>query len=252
MQRIRPVFMTLQAMVACAILFGCASKQPPTNQTAVEKPPQEPPSSIRLSGFLDPQPDFRAGTQGIDLVYVREGVDLASYDKVLLDPLVFLVLDDPKYKGAKAEKLKELSEAYRAAMAKELGKDYPLVTEPGPGVMRVRTAITNLVSNKPGLIAAMAIIPGGSLAYAALPAKYNNIGSATMEGEALDSVTGERIAAAAAHRSGKKTEFFSGLSKWGHVKKALDVWAHLFRQWLDQNHGKVPPGTSPGAPNPPA
>jgi hypothetical protein len=196
---------------------------------------------------LEPPPDFKAGSKGIDLVYMKEGVDFASYDKILLDPLTFYLKDDPKYKNVRTEKLKQLSEAFRKAAADALGTAYPLVDEPGPGVMRVRAAVIHLVANRPGLIAAMVIIPGGSLAYVALPEKYNNIGSASMEVEALDSLTGERLAAAAARRSGKKTEFFQGLSKWGHVKKAFSSWALMFRDWLDETHGKNPPDTSSGA-----
>ena len=249
--------MWVLAILCGASLSGCASKQPPEAVPKAEGSPPPvsqtavPPPVPHLSGFLDPPPDFRPGAQGIDLVYVKEGVDLAQYDKILLEPLVFLIQDDPKYKGENAEKLKELAEVYHKAVADALGSAYPLVDKPGPGVLRVRAAISHLVANKPGLIAAMAIVPGGSLAYAALPEKYNNIGSASMEGEALDSLTGERLAAAAAHRSGKKTEFFQGLAKWGHVKKALTTWAQLFRKWLDETHGKSASPSAAAAPKSP-
>ena len=102
----------------------------------------------------------------------------------------------------------------------------------------VRVAITDLVPNKPAVSVAMAVVPGGSLAYAVLPDKYNNIGSASVEAELLDSVTGERLAAALDTRAGKKTELFKGIETWGHAKKAFAVWAKAFREWLDQVHGK--------------
>jgi hypothetical protein len=248
-----PLFLAVFFFVFAG-LFGCASKQPPqpVPQAGEPVPAGEPAPAVPLSGFLDPPPDFKAGSKGMDLVYTKEGADFASYDKILLDPLTFYLKDDPKYKDVHVEKLKVVSDAYRKAVADALGTAYPLVDEPGPGVLRVRAAIIHLVANRPGLIAAMVIIPGGSLAYVALPEKCNNIGSASMEAEALDSLTGERLAAAVAHRSGKKTEFFEGLSKWGHVKKAFTSWAQQFRGWLDETHGKTPPaaaaGTHPASP----
>lgn len=225
------------AILCIAGATGCAAEKNPSGapspapvQTAVTDP-------IR---FFDPPPVFRPGTREFDRVYVKEGADFSIYHKILLEPVVFFLKDDARYKGIHPEELQKLSEAFNAAVSEALGTAYPLVDKPGPGVLRVRTAITGLVPNKPEVSVAMAIVPGGSLAYAVLPEKYNNIGSASLEAELLDSVSGERLAAAVDTRAGKKTELVKGMETWGHAKKAFSVWANDFRAWLDVTHGKAP------------
>jgi hypothetical protein len=81
-------------------------------------------------------------------------------------------------------------------------------------------------------------VPGGSVAYAVLPEKYNNIGSATIEVEFLDSQTDERLAAGIDHKAGKKKDLFSGMETWGHVEKIFKLWSKEFRTWFDSQHGK--------------
>lgn len=220
------------ALVASA---GCAASKNPADTAA--SPPAQSDGSHPIR-FLDPPPVFNASGKNFDRIYVKEGADFSVYDKILLEPVVFFLKDDARYKGIHPEELQKLSEAFNAAVSEALGSAYPLVDKPGPGVLRVRTAITGLVPNKPEVSVAMAIVPGGSLAYAVLPEKYNNIGSASLEAELLDSVSGERLAAAADTRAGKKTELVKGMETWGHAKKAFDVWAKAFREWLDERHGK--------------
>lgn len=191
------------------------------------------------SGFLDPYPDFKKGAKDFDLVWFKEGTDFSSYDKVLVEPVVFFLKDDAGYKGINADELKKLSDAFHKAFVTAMDGAYPLVNQPGPGVLRIRAALTELVPNKPVVGGVLAVVPGGSLAYAVLPEKYNNIGSATVEVEFLDSVTGERLAAGIDRRVGKKKEIFSGMETWGHVEKAFGVWSRDFRTWFDEKHGKV-------------
>jgi len=56
-----------------------------------------------------------------------------------------------------------------------------------------------------------------------------------MEIEALDSVTGERVAAGVDERPGGKTSSFT---KWGSTKEAFEFWAKKLRGVLDTVHGK--------------
>jgi hypothetical protein len=204
---------------------------------APEAPKVEQPHT---SGFLDPYPEFKKGEKDFDYVWVKDGVDFSKYDKLLVDPVVFFFKDDAKYKGIHAEELAKLSQAFNKAFSEALHGAYPIVDQPGPGVLHIRAALTELVPNKPAAGALFAIAPGGSVAYAVLPDKYNNIGAATIEVEFLDSQTGERLAAGIDRRSGKKTEVMSSMKTWGHVEKAFKVWAEQFRTWFDEKHGKGP------------
>jgi hypothetical protein len=59
-------------------------------------------------------------------------------------------------------------------------------------------------------------------------------GEAATEMEVLDSVTGERLAAAVDRRQGGKMAF---RGKWTDAKDAFDFWAKRFRERLDEMRG---------------
>jgi hypothetical protein len=59
-------------------------------------------------------------------------------------------------------------------------------------------------------------------------------GEAGTEIELLDSLTGERLAAAMDRRQGGKGVF---RGKWEDTKEAFDFWAKRFRQRLDEVRG---------------
>ena len=63
---------------------------------------------------------------------------------------------------------------------------------------------------------------------------WSSVGTATMEAELVDSVTGERMLAFIDARKGKKLNYTKGLTKWGHTKEVLGMWADLMVQNLDQ------------------
>jgi len=48
---------------------------------------------------------------------------------------------------------------FHDAIVNALGDAYPVVETPGPDVLRVRIALTDLVSTKPEITVAMAVIP---------------------------------------------------------------------------------------------
>jgi hypothetical protein len=103
----------------------------------------------------------------------------------------------------------------------------------------MRLAITNVeptggkknAALKAGATAAsMAVAPGASLAVPRL-----SVGKVEIEGEMLDSLSGERIAAFVTSKGGRR--WFSGLNaykKWGDIEAALRSWAKDFRKRLDQ------------------
>jgi hypothetical protein len=64
------------------------------------------------------------------------------------------------------------------------------------------------------------------------------VGTVNIEGEILDSVSGERLVAFVISKSGWR--WFSGLNtvkKWGDIEAAFRTWAKGFRAPLDEVHG---------------
>jgi hypothetical protein len=216
------IILVVTIFFSLALTFGCA-----TQKTA-------------RSGFLESYPVFEEGPKdGVDSVYLKKDVDFTSYNKIMMDHVVFYFSEDAEYKGIHADEMKELADTFHKAFADALANAYPLVDKPAPGVLRIRTAITDLVPSKPGLSGVTTVIPIGlaiDLVKSGAGGGHTGVGQASLEVEFLDSMTNERIAAAMDTKPGGKLE---GLTKWGAAKGAFEFWAKRLRTCLDQIHGKT-------------
>jgi len=199
-------------------------------------------AKVKHSGFLKDYPEFEPGPMGgVDSVYFKEGVDFASYDKVMMDHVVFYFSRDEKYRGIHSNELKKMADAFHKAMIDALKDGYPLVEEPGPGVLRIRCAITDVKASRPLLNTITSVTPIGlgiSTIKRGVTGTHTFVGEASMEAEFLDSQTNERIAAAIDRKAAGKYKIVKGMTKWGHAKDAFGFWAKRLRKWLDEVHGK--------------
>lgn len=196
-------------------------------------------SKGRYSGFLKDYPKFEPGAKGgADLVFIKEDVDFKSYDKVMIDYVVFYFGRDAKYRGINASELQELADAFHKAMIDALSDGYPLVEEPGPGVLRIRCAITDVVATRLFWSTDTTVTSEGLVIKRSITKDYNPVGGASMEMELLDSQTNRRIAAAIDTKAAEESEVIKGLRKWGHAENTFEFWAKRLRWWLDNVHGK--------------
>ena len=188
--------------------------------------------------------------------YKDTTVDFGKYNKLLVDRIKIFFKDDSDYKGIDPDELKELTDYFYEAINKAVGDAYPMVTEAGPDVLRLRIAVTDLVPNKPEASVATLVIPFAWVADAGSGVAKGEVGStvftghATIEVEALDSSSSKQLVAFIETEAGKKYDWAKGVgagvkgyvnaySKWEYTKKAMDDWAHLLRQRLDAAHGKT-------------
>jgi hypothetical protein len=186
--------------------------------------------------------------------YVDATVDLSKYNKLIVDRIKIFFKDDSQYKGIDPDELKVLTDYFYEAIKKAVGDAYPLVTEPGPDVMHLRIAVTDLVPNKPEASVVALAIPFAWVADAGSGVAKGDAGStvftgeATVEVEGLDSVSSQQLVAYIETEAGKKynwskgvtkgvTGYINAYSKWDYTKAAMDDWAHLLRVRLDAAHG---------------
>jgi hypothetical protein len=186
--------------------------------------------------------------------YKKTAVDYGKYDKLLVDRIKIFFKDDSDYKGIDPDELKVLTDYFYEAINKAVGDAYPMVKEPGPDVLRMRVAVTDLVPNKPEASVATLVIPFAWVADAGSGVAKGETGStvftghATVEVEALDSESSEQLVAFIETETGKKYDWAKGVSKgvtgymnayskWNYTKAAMDNWAHLLRVRLDAAHG---------------
>ena len=64
------------------------------------------------------------------------------------------------------------------------------------------------------------------------------VGEASMEMEALDSETNERVGAAIDERPAPKYKLIKAAQKWEQTKDAFTFWAGRLKNFLDEAHGK--------------
>ncbi len=194
---------------------------------------------VKYSGFLGNYPTFQPGPEGgVNLLYVKKGIDFSRYNKLMFDQVVFYLKDDAKYKGIQPEEMKELADAFHLTAAKALEGAYPIVGEAGADVLRVRVAITDIEPSNPVASGITTVMPVGlvlSTIKKGVTGKHTGVGGASMEVEFLDSLTNERVAAAIDTRQGSK---LSGLTKFGSAKEAFEFWSARLKAFLDKAHGR--------------
>jgi hypothetical protein len=104
---------------------------------------------VRYSGFVDNYPDLKPDTRGGGgMLYIKPGVDIGKYNKIMIEPIEVWLADDSKYKGFSPDDLKELTDEFYRVLEANLEPDYPVVSQPGEGVLIVRLAITDVYAKK--------------------------------------------------------------------------------------------------------
>ena len=179
----------------------------------------------------------------------------AKYNKVLIDRIKIFFEDEAEYKGVDPTDLKALTDYFHDAVVKALGDAYPVVEEPGPDVVHLRIAVTNVVPNKPEASVVTLVVPflwvadAGSGVAKGETGSTAFVGKASVEMEALDSLTSKQIAAYVETAIPKKYNWTEGVSKgvsaytsaystWAYTKQSMDLWAKYIRERLDVAHGK--------------
>jgi hypothetical protein len=192
--------------------------------------------NLPQSKFISGNPQFEPDKdQPGAMIYLKPGLDMSTYTKVLIDPIEIWIAEDSEYKGLDPDELKKLTDTLRQALTKELEPDYPVVNEAGEGVLGIRLAITNvhMKDKKRGLLGYTPI--GFVVTTAANMAGMRmELSSATIETEILDGGTTEQVAALIdtfeADTKDKKAEKVS----WENVGKRLEFYAKRLRARLDR------------------
>ncbi len=221
------------ACLAMMALSGCAV-------TEQEKPASVDPTMG--SGFLQNYGQLSPG--GKDqalLVYFNPNAQWRQYDKVLLEPVT--VGSNPE-KPMSPQDQQMLSSYYYNVLREDLSKNFTIVDQPGPGVMQVRVAISDVTKATPVLRTISVVVPQAKVLNGLknlATGSYSFVGSAQSEGEILDSLTGERLAAAVDRRAGGGSIKNADVWQWGDAEKAMDYWAQRTTQRLTELHstGKI-------------
>ena len=195
------------------------------------------------SGFLHDYSLLKAKDpmEKVKWLYTNEKADFSTYNKIMLDDVTFFLSEKADYKGIEAKELAELGKAFNQAVIMNLSGAYEFTDKPGPGVLWVRIAITELVPSSSVTGTVTTIIPVGlvlSSAKKAVTGSHIGMGSVTFEAEMVDSQSGEILGAVVDSETGKKYKVAKGASKWGHAIDIFNFWSQTFRRRLDRLSGR--------------
>jgi hypothetical protein len=236
----------LMALLFCIFAAGCTTTKSSTSYT--------------YSGYLSDYSKLETDKKDRKgKIYIGPAVDFKQYDKILLERIMVYYKEEQEHKAIDPTVLKMLTDYFHAAIVRELGDAYPVVTEPGPGILRTRIAITELVPAQPAMSMVMFAVPYGFAGEMAAGAATQGgeiggavyLGDTAMEVEVLDSETNEQLGAYVERRLPKKynldtskgttaavstysKSYLNAYSEWAYAKAAFDYWAKGFRERLDE------------------
>lgn len=228
----------LGLLIICMLVIGFTVRaQDSSNQ-------QQAPGGREVSGFLGDYSSLVPDAKNGDLLlYEKDANVLKKYNKFILDPVTVYLLPGAQARGFDADDMERLTKYFHDAVTDELtkGGGYEIVTTPGPDVLVLNVAITNVEptgGKKNAALtgattaASVATVPGISLAVPRI-----SVGKVGIEGEMLDSTSGDRLVAFVTSKGGRR--WFSGLNaykKWADIQAAFRSWAKNFRKRLDEAH----------------
>jgi hypothetical protein len=204
-------------------LHGCAKNAAPLN----------------FSGFLGnytglrPSPDESGAWS-----YRKPEANFKRYTKIILDPLVIWPSQNSAYGGIDALTAWKLALAFQERMSQALAGGYVIVKEPGPGVLRLRAALTEVILERPTLASPGPLLPLANDILLQASEKISGMnaleGEAAIEAELLDAENQERLAAFVEKRMSSKILLTRDKDSLGPVLEIFDYWANKLRQRLDK------------------
>jgi hypothetical protein len=189
-----------------------------------------------VTAFFGPDASkLAAGPQGgAALVWINPNANWAKYNKVLLAPVQFWASADSKVSAADQQ---VLTGYFYNALKSNLEKNFTLVEQPGPDVMKVEVALMDATTAVPGLRTVSVIVPQArvlNMAQSLATDSYAFVGSAEAEMKVIDSSTGELLAGAVDKRAGGMGLKSATTFQWGDAQNAMDYWAQRISQRLTE------------------
>jgi len=223
-------------LLAGLLLVGCSQTAAP-EPSVIQRATGEKEAAPAPSGFLGNDyslltPPSEGGDQKAMLRYVNPNTSWSSYNKIMIAPVTFWAADDSKISGADQQ---ALCNYMFTVLEKDLGKNFVIVDQPGPGVVKVSAALTDATAATPGLRSISVIVPQAralSVIKMAATGTYLFVGSAQGALKVNDSTSGQLLAAAVDKRVGGASITNVTVFQWGDAENAMDYWGKLIDERL--------------------
>lgn len=259
-QKVNMTLKTSVATVLLCLVAGCANDPSAfgsgTSITASD------PARMTKTGFLTDYARLKPTPWGEGIqCWSEPKLNAANYSKVLVSRIV-VSLAPPKDKDKEVtidpSDLKTLTDYFHSALIKNLKPVMQVVDQPGPGVVVMRIALTDLVPTEVKDSIAGTLIPyafvleAGSGTATGRPAGSTPyMGETGMEMQFRDGVTGAVLAECRDTEIGRKYAadmnsgvmgaaqtwaggYLNSFQSWSYAKNAFDKWSVLIAQRLGQ------------------
>lgn len=221
------------ALLLLAAASGCSKPEVAVDNKPEAVAVKQIPAGKEFAGFLSDYSKLKPNAEfDNELSYVSTdpSKNIHKYIAVIVEPVQVYVASNADPKAIPDRGRAALAEYFQGAITRAVQDAFPVVTQSGPLVLRLRTAIIGVdvgAANEPGQKA-----DEGSLERAV------NIGKVGVEMELVDSETGEQIAAAVDRQNlGEGAMIgsanFSRDEKFKSATQAFDGWADRLRAFLD-------------------
>jgi len=221
--------LVLSACITIAIA-SCSTTQAPQNPITQQNAPRPVP---QFSGFLGDYTKLQVGSENQAAYrYVNPSVNWTQYHAIIIAPVTFWGADNSDVSPQDQE---TLCDYFHKSLVDHLGKNFQIVDQPGPGVMKLEVAIVDPKAATPVLRTASVVIPQARLLSRVnqlATGSFSFVGSARAEGRITDSQTGDILAEAVDERMGGNAIQTAATWKWGDAERSMDYWSELMDKRL--------------------
>lgn len=248
------------ALAGALLLSGCAT--PPGGGGGDIVASEASASTVARVGFLTDYAQLRPAPSGSGMLCWRgANVDWKRYDKVLIERIQVYLKPGSTQKPIDPTDLKTLLDYFHGALVKALQPEAQIVTTAGPGVLRIRIALTDLVPTNSaaslagtavpyGFVAEMASgtatgRPAGSTPYlgqTGMEAQFRDGASGAVVAECADTEIGRKYAADLNKSAPNAAEtwvngYMDSFTSWSYAKDAFNKWAAVLALRFNELRG---------------
>jgi hypothetical protein len=161
------------------------------------------------------------------LRYINRTANWTQYNKILIDPVTFWAGSSTTVSASNQQMLVDY---FSQQLKAQLGQKFEIVSQAGPGVIKLDVAIVDASSATPLLRSISMLVPQAralsTLRYLAT-GTYPFVGGAQGEVRATDSVSGEILALAVDKRIGGGAFTNAFQWKWGDAENVVNTWINM-------------------------
>lgn len=155
-------------------------------------------------------------------IYSNPNNPLKNYSRFIVNPVQVRLSSLGAHRATDPEKHQEISQyAHQQFIAALKKGGYEVVTQPGPGTLVLRSALTEMAPSE--------LKPRSFLMNISL-------GGASIEAEFVDALSGEVVIAVMESQRGSITP--AGTNEYENAKNVIDRWAERLVRRLDEEHQK--------------